>query len=73
MHSQTKHAQEVEPPRVFSVSDAARMLGVSRSHMYTLRSEGVIRFVKLLNRTVVPASEIERVLSSGDSASGEVA
>jgi|LULE01.1.fsa_nt_gb excisionase family DNA binding protein len=73
MRTQHSSIREAEPPRVFSITDAAEMLGVSRSHMYTLRSEGVIRFVKLLNRTVVPASEIERVLSSGDSASGEVA
>ncbi len=73
MHSQADHIHEAVPPRVFSVADAAKILGVSRSHLYTLRAAGQIRFGKLLGRTVVTASEIDRVVSSIESDSGEVA
>ncbi len=51
-------------PRVYSVSAAAKVIGVSRSHLYEMKAAGLIRFGKLLGKTVVTASEIDRVISS---------
>ncbi|MFO1126406.1 MAG: helix-turn-helix domain-containing protein [Methylocystis sp.] len=43
-------------------NDACAALGVSRSHIYNLAGEGKIRLVRIGNRTVVPESEIDRLL-----------
>lgn len=64
---------DVECARLYSVGDAARILGVSRPHLYTLKAKGLIRFGKILGRTVVSASEIDRLVSSIENDSGEVA
>ena len=50
--------------RILSVTEAAMQLGISRSHLYTLHKAGVIRFSKLLGRTVVTQVEIDRVVAS---------
>jgi excisionase family DNA binding protein len=42
-----------------------RMGGISRSHFYQLVARKEIRVVKLGHRTLVPASEVERLLASG--------
>ncbi len=58
--------------RLYSVSEAAKILGVSRPHLYTLKAKGLIRFGKLLGRTVVSASEIDRIVSSLENCDQEV-
>ncbi|HEY8126119.1 MAG TPA: helix-turn-helix domain-containing protein [Methylocystis sp.] len=52
-----------EKPRVRSVSDAARALGVSTGTLYRLRKAGKLRVTKLGGRTLVLESEIDRVLA----------
>ncbi len=49
-------------PRARRINDACAALGVSRSHLYNLAGEGKIRLVRIGNRTVVPESEIDRLL-----------
>lgn len=49
-------------PRAYSIPQAAAALGISRSSLYKLRSAGTIGFAKISTRTVVPASEVERIL-----------
>ncbi len=49
-------------PRARRVNDACAALGVGRSHLYALAREGKIRLVRIGNRTVVPESEIDRLL-----------
>ncbi|MBG0801402.1 helix-turn-helix domain-containing protein [Methylocystis sp. H4A] len=55
-------AQGVFKPRARRINDACAALGVSRSHLYSLASEGKLRLVRIGNRTVVPESEIDRLL-----------
>lgn len=50
-------------PRVLSVTEAARAIGISRSSIYKMQAQGEIGFAKLLGRTVVPCSEVNRVLA----------
>ena len=57
-------ATTIFPPRLHSVTEAARLIGVSRSHLYAMKAAGLIRFGKLLNKTVVTDNEIERVIAS---------
>jgi excisionase family DNA binding protein len=47
----------------YPVSEARELLGgISRSSLYRLIAAGQIRVVKLGSRTLVPASEIERLV-----------
>jgi excisionase family DNA binding protein len=52
------------PPAAFSVPGAAAQLSVSRSFVYLLIKRGEIRTVKLGSRTLIPASEIARLLAA---------
>ncbi len=45
----------------YSVTEVARMLGISRAHAYDLVKEGVIPSLKLGSRIVVPVRQL-RVL-----------
>jgi excisionase family DNA binding protein len=49
-------------PRARHVNDACRILQISRSHLYAMASKGMIRLVRIGNRTVVPETEINRIL-----------
>lgn len=49
-------------PRARHVNDACKILQISRSHLYAMASKGMIRLVRIGNRTVVPKSEIDRIL-----------
>ena len=47
------------------IKDACRALGVGKSTLYKLRSEGKLRMVRIAGRTLVPESEIDRLASNG--------
>lgn len=49
--------------RLYSIAEAATILGVGRTTIYVMRKAGLIRFGKLLNRTVISAEEIDRVVA----------
>lgn len=46
----------------YRIPDACRALSISRSHLYDLASKGRLRLVKIGGRTVVPTTEIARIL-----------
>ena len=50
-------------PAGFSPRQAALQLSISRSHLYNLIAKGEIRIKKIGQRTVVPATEIDRLLA----------
>jgi excisionase family DNA binding protein len=53
-------------PRLLSVSEAAEQLGISRSSVYNLHKAKAIKFGKLLGRTVIAQSEIDRIIASAE-------
>ncbi len=53
-------------PASFSPADFAAQLSVSRSHLYNLISRGQVRVKKLGHRTVIPATELDRLLALPD-------
>jgi excisionase family DNA binding protein len=57
--------QAISDRRAFPVTEAATLLGVSRATVYKLAADGRIRLVKIGGRTLIPASEIERVAEAG--------
>ncbi len=52
--------------QAFSLAETAEMMGRHRSWAYRQRDKGRIRTVKGLGRELVPASELERILTGGD-------
>lgn len=54
-------------PAGFSPVDAARQLSISRTSLYRLIRRGDLRTVKIgAGRTVIPTSEIDRLLALPD-------
>lgn len=50
--------------RVWTVSEAAVLLGVSRAHAYELVARGQLRHVRLGRRVVVPKRAIDELLEA---------
>lgn len=49
-------------PAAYSMAAAAEQLAISRQYLYTLVNQGKIRRVKLGRRSLIPATEIDRLL-----------
>lgn len=58
--------QTASRPAGYQPREAAHQLSVSRSHLYTMMSSGLIRSVKIGSRRVIPATEIDRLLNVED-------
>lgn len=56
--------------RTVTVPEAARMLGISRSHAYDLIHRGELAGVRLGRRVIVPISAIDKMLASGSAETG---
>jgi single-strand DNA-binding protein len=52
----------MEKPLVYSVEDAARLLGISRTKAYRLIRAGLLRTIPVGGRQVVPSSAMEALL-----------
>ncbi len=48
-----------EPALLYRVSDAASMLGISRTNVYHLMNNGVIGSVRIGSRRLIPRSALE--------------
>ncbi len=51
------------PRSAYPVNEGAHRLGIGRSLLYEMAKEGRIKLIKIAGRTLVPASEIERLTS----------
>ena len=65
------YSPEITSKRLFTIRETCSALGCSRSHLYSLEKRGLVRFGKLLGKTVVTAAEIDRLVSAVER--GEVA
>jgi len=52
----------------YNVRESARIVGVGRTTMHKMIREGRIRPVKIGARTIIPKSEIDRLLNGTDDA-----
>ncbi|NOR99660.1 helix-turn-helix domain-containing protein [Mycobacteroides abscessus] len=57
-----------EPPKLYTVEEAAEILRVSREYLYRMRQRGELIAVKFGRRTLVEASEIDRVIAAARTA-----
>jgi excisionase family DNA binding protein len=53
-----------------SIAEAAKALGVSKSHAYRIIAEGALRSIKIGHRHLVPVVSIESFISNSLSATG---
>jgi excisionase family DNA binding protein len=53
------------PRRAFPLDEAGRLLGVSRASLYRQVEEGKLKFIRIGGRTLVPATEIDRIAEEG--------
>ncbi|QLP97479.1 MAG: helix-turn-helix domain-containing protein [Rhodoblastus sp.] len=63
-----KAAPNIPQRDAYKVEEAAQKLSLSRASIYRLSKAGSIRIVKIAGRTVVPASEIARLLGEAPAA-----
>lgn len=52
-------------PKARRVADACAALGISRATLYKLSVQGKVKLVKIAGRTVVPETELDRLVSEG--------
>lgn len=57
--------ESIERPLVYTVTQTAALLGISRTHAYELVSRGDLAHVRLGRRIVVPRHTVERLLDVG--------
>ena len=51
-----------DEPLAYRVNDACRALGLGRTTIYKLIGDGKLRSVTVAGRTLIPASELRRLL-----------
>jgi predicted DNA-binding transcriptional regulator AlpA len=61
----SKSTANAETPRAWRVNDFCRLYGISRSTLYNMKNKDEIKLIKIGGRTLVPASEGERLLAEG--------
>lgn len=49
-------------PEAYSINAGARKLSVGRGKIYQMERDGLIRLIRLGGRTLVPRSEIKRLV-----------
>jgi excisionase family DNA binding protein len=54
-----------DAPKARRVPEACAALGVGRAHLYRLAAQKKIRLVHIAGRTVVPETEIDRLVAEG--------
>jgi excisionase family DNA binding protein len=62
----TERVRDTVERQGYNVSESARIVGVGRTTMHKMIREGRIRPVKIGTRTVIPKSEIDRLLNGTD-------
>ena len=56
------------PPVLYTMEEAAEVLRVSREYLYRMRQRGELIVVKFGRRTLVEATEIDRVIAANRAA-----
>lgn len=53
-------------PLAHRVEDACRMIGVGRTSLYRLISQGKLRTIRIAGRTLVSHREVERLIAEAE-------
>lgn len=52
-------------PLAWNMRDAPRVCGISKSKLYQLAADGKLRLTRVGGRTLVPDSELQRLIQEG--------
>lgn len=52
-------------PLAYRMKDAERVFGVSKSKLYQLAADGKLKLIRVGGRTLVPHSELQRLIDEG--------
>lgn len=50
-------------PAAYSINEFARQLSISRGTVYNMHKAGGLKIVKIGERSVVPAAELDRIIN----------
>lgn len=64
----TARVRETLDRQGYNVAESARIIGVGRTTMHKIIREGRVRPVKIGARTIIPKSEIDRLLNGNAAA-----
>jgi excisionase family DNA binding protein len=64
------HADQPQPPRLYSIQQAADLLGVARSHLYRYVSDGTIRTVRIGGRRLVSEAALAEFIAAAEGRGG---
>jgi len=67
INSEQPSVEREIPPLAYCIEDAAVALGVGRTLVYRLISEGLITRVKAGKRSLIPVAELDAFLARGGS------
>jgi excisionase family DNA binding protein len=56
-------AEPTTRPAAFSINSFARELSISRGTVYNMHKAGGLKILKIGGRSIVPAEELDRILS----------
>jgi hypothetical protein len=63
---QETHKDSGQPERLaWPIAEGARRVGVSRTSIYKLAAQGKVRLIKVLGRSLLPESEVVRLVENG--------
>ena len=67
MHAEPSKNKKAEgapcTPLAHSIKETGELINLSRTSVYKLIADGTLRTIKLRNRRLVPATEINRILN----------
>jgi hypothetical protein len=64
---------DIVPRLAFSINDACAAIGIGRTSLYELISTGAVKPVKIAGRTLIPRTELERLIREAETAEGGAA
>ncbi|MEX3652444.1 helix-turn-helix domain-containing protein [Mycolicibacterium fortuitum] len=68
LHTVAETAAVPEPPKLYTMEEAADRLRVSREYLYRMRKSGDLIVVKFGRRVLVESAEIDRVIAAARTA-----
>lgn len=68
LHTIEQTAAVPEPPKLYTMEEAAEVLRVSREYLYRMRKNGDLVAVRFGRRVLVESAEIDRVIAAARTA-----
>lgn len=64
----TDNAKSKIEPITYRIEDVVQLIRIGRSTIYAMIKRGEVRSIKIGGRTLIPSTEIQRLLKNGEGA-----